>query len=151
MRSDTPRFKATENRKDGRAGSADRMARREFLMLGAAAATIGVAAVASTVEALALQPDATDDVAAGPVELPTTDEGWMALTEAQWREILSPAAFYVLREEGTERAFSHELNDEKRTGVYHCGGCDLPVYPSSTKYDSGTGWPSFYAPVSEAA
>ncbi|MEP3437996.1 MAG: peptide-methionine (R)-S-oxide reductase MsrB [Hoeflea sp.] len=66
------------------------------------------------------------------------------LSEAEWREKLSPQQFAVLREEATERAFTSPLNDEKRKGVFHCAGCDLPAYSSEAKYDSGTGWPSFW-------
>ncbi|TKT75015.1 peptide-methionine (R)-S-oxide reductase MsrB [Aquamicrobium sp. LC103] len=65
-------------------------------------------------------------------------------TDEEWRALLSDAQFEVLREEGTERAFTSPLNDEKRKGVFHCAGCDLPVYSSEKKYDSGTGWPSFW-------
>lgn len=83
---------------------------------------------------------AADAAAAAAKESAAT---WM-LTEAQWRERLSPGAFSVLRQEGTERPFSSPLNKEKRTGTYHCAGCDLPLFSSSHKYDSGTGWPSFW-------
>lgn len=69
---------------------------------------------------------------------------WRDLTEAQWRERLDPLAFRVLRKEATERAFTSPLNDEKREGVFHCAGCDLPIFDSQWKYDSGTGWPSFW-------
>lgn len=72
------------------------------------------------------------------------DSEWRSLSEADWAERLSKEAFYVLRQEGTERAFTSPLNDEKRKGVFHCAGCDLPLFDSETKYDSGTGWPSFY-------
>jgi peptide-methionine (R)-S-oxide reductase len=65
-------------------------------------------------------------------------------TEAEWRRLLTPAQFAVLREEGTERPFSSPLNDEKRKGTFVCAGCELPLFDSRTKYDSGTGWPSFY-------
>lgn len=65
-------------------------------------------------------------------------------TPDEWRAILSEEQYLVLREEKTERAFTSPLNDEKRAGLYHCAGCDLPVYSSETKYDSGTGWPSFW-------
>jgi peptide-methionine (R)-S-oxide reductase len=69
------------------------------------------------------------------------------LSDAQWRELLTPAQYRVLRESGTERARSSPLNDEKRAGTYHCAGCDLPLFSSDTKFESGTGWPSFYAPL----
>ena len=62
----------------------------------------------------------------------------------EWRVLLTPAQFNVLREEGTERAFTSPLNNEKRTGTYVCAGCALPLFESRTKYDSGTGWPSFW-------
>lgn len=69
---------------------------------------------------------------------------WRDLTEADWQERLDPAAFRVLRKEDTERAFTSPLNDEKRVGTYHCAGCDLALFNSTTKFESGTGWPSFY-------
>ena len=72
------------------------------------------------------------------------DSEWRTLTKEQWKERLDPLAFRVLREEATERAFTSPLNDEKRDGVFHCAGCDLAIFESATKYDSGTGWPSFY-------
>jgi peptide-methionine (R)-S-oxide reductase len=74
----------------------------------------------------------------------------VALTEAEWRARLSPEAFAVLREEATERAGSSPLDREKRAGVFHCAGCDLPLFSSDAKYDSGTGWPSFWQPLPDA-
>lgn len=71
-------------------------------------------------------------------------------SEAEWRRLLTPAQFEVLREEATERAFTSPLNDEHREGTFHCAGCDLPLYSSATKYDSGTGWPSFWEPLPNA-
>ena len=65
-------------------------------------------------------------------------------TPEEWKAILTPAQYRVLREEGTERPFTSPLNDNKAEGVYHCAGCDNPLYSSETKYDSGTGWPSFW-------
>ena len=65
-------------------------------------------------------------------------------TEAEWRALLSDFEYEVMREEATERAYSSPLNDEKRSGIFHCKGCDLALYDSKTKFDSGTGWPSFY-------
>lgn len=61
----------------------------------------------------------------------------------EWKAVLTPAQFHILREEGTERAFSSPLNTEKRIGQYVCAGCALPLFTSDMKYDSGTGWPSF--------
>lgn len=63
---------------------------------------------------------------------------------AEWRQLLTPTQFMVLREEGTEPAWTSELNAEKRAGRYVCAGCDLELFTSEMKYDSGTGWPSFY-------
>jgi peptide-methionine (R)-S-oxide reductase len=71
-------------------------------------------------------------------------------SEAEWKRILTPDQFVVLREEATERAGSSPLNDEKRKGTFHCAGCDQALYSSDTKFDSGTGWPSFYAPIEGA-
>ncbi|TCO69212.1 peptide-methionine (R)-S-oxide reductase MsrB [Rhodovulum euryhalinum] len=65
-------------------------------------------------------------------------------TEAEWRARLSDLEYRVMRQEGTERAFTSPLNDEKRPGLFLCKGCDLPLYDAATKFDSGTGWPSFW-------
>ncbi|WP_093966937.1 peptide-methionine (R)-S-oxide reductase MsrB [Actibacterium lipolyticum] len=71
-------------------------------------------------------------------------------TDAEWKARLTDLEYKVMRKEGTERAFSSPLNDEKRAGVFACKGCDLPLYDASTKYDSGTGWPSFWQPLENA-
>jgi len=68
-------------------------------------------------------------------------------SKEEWKSRLSPESNYILREEGTERAFSSELNNEKWKGVFHCAGCDLPLFLSDKKFDSGTGWPSFWDPI----
>lgn len=65
-------------------------------------------------------------------------------TPAEWRRVLGPQRFNILREAGTERAFTSPLNKERRTGLFGCAGCGLPLFASTTKFDSGTGWPSFY-------
>ena len=72
------------------------------------------------------------------------------LSAAEWKKRLMPAQFDVLREEGTERPGTSPLNAEKRKGTYHCAGCDLPLFSSDTKYESGTGWPSFHTPLAGA-
>ena len=71
-------------------------------------------------------------------------------TEAEWRAMLSPAEYRVMREHGTERAGSSPLDKVYDPGTYHCRGCDLPVYSSAHKYDSGTGWPSFWQALPDA-
>jgi peptide-methionine (R)-S-oxide reductase len=75
-----------------------------------------------------------------------TDPAWQ-LSPAEWKKRLSPAAYAVLRNEGTERPFSSPLNKETRSGTYVCAGCRLPLFSSKAKFDSGTGWPSFWQPL----
>ncbi|HZS63860.1 MAG TPA: peptide-methionine (R)-S-oxide reductase MsrB [Xanthobacteraceae bacterium] len=71
-------------------------------------------------------------------------------SDEEWRRILTPAQYRVLRHEGTEPAGSSPLEHEKRKGIFACAGCDLPLFSSDTKFDSGTGWPSFYRPLPDA-
>ena len=100
---------------------------RRSLLLGAAAALCG-----SSVRA------ESDPYAGSP---------FRRISEAEWRRRLPPAAFSILRQEDTERPGSSPLLYEKRTGTYHCLGCDLPLFRSAWKYDSQTGWPSFYTAI----
>ena len=72
------------------------------------------------------------------------------LSDAEWRKRLAPAAYNVLRHEDTERPYSSPLNNEHRAGIFACKGCALPAFSSRTKFDSGTGWPSFWAPLANA-
>jgi len=69
------------------------------------------------------------------------------LTESEWRERLTPEQYHILREAGTERAFTGEYESNKAQGMYKCAGCGAPLFASDTKYNSGSGWPSYYQPV----
>ena len=106
--------------------------RRNLLLAGAAIATLGLARRATRATA----------APAGAFEV--------AHSDAQWRKLLGPAQFDVLRRQGTEAPFSSPLDHETRAGLYACAGCALDLYSSKTKYDSGTGWPSFWAPLKDA-
>lgn len=106
----------------------ERTASRRALLLGAGA-TLGASLVVSCARA------ATDPYAGSP---------FRKVSEAEWRKRLPPKAFAILRREDTEPPGSSPLLNEKRTGTYHCLGCDLPLFRSAWKYDSGTGWPSFH-------
>lgn len=115
------------------------MKRREFLLGGAGALTLaGGTAALWTMRATAPAAASSE----GSFEIMRTKEEWQAL--------LTPAQYAVLREEDTERAFTSPLNEENRAGTFHCAGCDLPVYSSAAKYDSGTGWPSFWESLPDA-
>jgi peptide-methionine (R)-S-oxide reductase len=108
------------------------MNRRSFLFRGSAALAGASAFPTGTSFA---QPAAADRVVKTPEE---------------WRRVLTKEQFYVLREEGTERPYSSPLDKEKRKGTFVCAGCELPLFSSDTKFDSGTGWPSFFAPIPNA-
>ena len=89
------------------------------------------------------------DLAVAKAHIPDMEK--LELSETEWRERLSPVQYHVLREAGTERAFSGSLNLEKRDGEFHCGGCGTRLFRSTDKYDSGSGWPSFTEPASPDA
>ncbi len=78
-----------------------------------------------------------------------SQEDW-SLSKSEWKEKLSPEVFNILREEGTERPFSSPLNNEKRKGTFYCAGCNQALFASENKYDSGTGWPSFWQSITNA-
>jgi peptide-methionine (R)-S-oxide reductase len=125
------------------------MHRRSFLAslpaagLGLALAPRGFAAPVSSAAAVAeLQRDWQKLLAPGAAVTLTLDP--VRKSEGEWKQALDPVQFAVLREEGTERPFSSPLNDEKRPGVFVCAGCTLPLFSSAMKFDSGTGWPSFF-------
>ncbi len=115
-----------------------KMSRRNFFKVGGAFAGIGVLGFATLPNVLAT----TVSAASGKFEIEKTPQ--------EWKKILTNGQFQVLRNEATERSFSSKLNDEKRKGLFHCAGCDLPVYDSATKFKSGTGWPSFYQSLENA-
>jgi len=110
--------------------------RRAFLAFGGAAIVGGVAFT------LPGRQPPTSSAPAGRFPL--------QLSDAEWRQRLTPEQYYVLRQAGTERAGSSPLNDEHRRGTFACAGCSLPLFYSATKFDSGTGWPSFYRPLPNA-
>lgn len=119
------------------------LSRRNFsLNLGLGAAALSLGACTGTVTR-------ADDMS-GKKEQAMSDNEWANLSEADWQARLTDMEFYVLREEGTERAGTSPLNMEKREGTYVCAGCALPLFTSEHKYDSGTGWPSFFLPIEGA-
>ncbi|MCU0832723.1 MAG: peptide-methionine (R)-S-oxide reductase MsrB [Rhizobiaceae bacterium] len=111
------------------------LSRRRLLWLGGSVIAAGAAGIALATRG-GKPAEATATASAEPV--------WNGLTEADWKARLTPDQFAVLREEATEAQGSSPLLTEKRSGTYHCAGCDLPAFASETKYDSGTGWPSFF-------
>jgi peptide-methionine (R)-S-oxide reductase len=102
--------------------------RRAFLLSGAALAACGPA-------------DAAENYGNSP---------WRRISDAEWKKRLSPLAYRVLRHEDTERAGTSPLDHEKRKGTFVCAGCELPLFKSEWKFDSGTGWPSFYTVIKGA-
>src|ERR1700722_415274 len=80
----------------------------------------------------------------------TAADGQVTHTDAEWKKMLTADQYAVLRQDGTERPFTSALLHEKRAGTFACAGCDLPLFSSKTKFDSGTGWPSFWAPLENA-
>jgi peptide-methionine (R)-S-oxide reductase len=113
---------------------------RRYLLVGAA--TFAVLAIKNETGAASPMSASTT--------VPTEAADIRSLTKADWKRRLTPEQFHVLREHGTERAGSSPLNHEKRKGLFACAGCDQPLFSSDTKFDSGTGWPSFYQPLPDA-
>ena len=113
------------------------MNRRNFLLSGAAAAAL----LAGTAAILRM---------GGPQDARAAEKFEVTKTDAEWRAILSPSAYNVLRKEGTEYPGTSPLLNEHRKGIFACAGCDLPVYSSETKFESGTGWPSFWQEIANA-
>jgi peptide-methionine (R)-S-oxide reductase len=115
--------------------------RRGFLIAGTGALAAGGGALALLQTSHSSETDGAD-APAGHFEVTHTDQ--------EWRSLLTPAQYDVLRQEGTERAFTSPLNHEKRAGTFVCAGCGKPLFASTTKFDSGTGWPSFWQPLPNA-
>jgi len=111
--------------------------RRRFLQWGAGTAIVGALGVYSFGRR-------------GGAAATETEAFEVTHTVEEWKKILTPNQFKVLREEATERPFTSPLNDEHRHGIFSCAGCDLDLYSSETKFDSGTGWPSFWKPLDNA-
>jgi peptide-methionine (R)-S-oxide reductase len=118
------------------------MKKRYFLT--ASATTVGIAWASQYLPQLGRASIAPVDAQPGTAEFKITK------TAQEWRKILTPEQFQVLRQEGTERPGSSPLEQEHRQGKFVCAGCDLPLFTSDTKFNSRTGWPSFYAPIEGA-
>ena len=104
----------------------------------------------STLAALGLGGGAARTVGAEAKAGSPSGAAKVTLSDAEWKARLTSEQYHVLRKEGTEPAGSSALNREKRKGTYQCAGCDLPLFSSAAKYESGTGWPSFYQPLPDA-
>src|SRR5581483_9541850 len=109
--------------------------RRRLLMAGAAVGAVAATSRMSEADTMTMTENTPD---------------FRALSDAEWRKRVNPAQYDVLRKHGTERAGTSPLNKEKRKGTFACAGCDLPLFSSDTKFESGTGWPSFYKPLDNA-
>src|SRR5215510_9224656 len=125
------------------------MQRRTFLFGLAAAPLLARAAPPASMKGIEeLQKSWQNFLPAG-ASVPSAEEP-LKLSKDEWRKRLPPESYRVLREEATERAGSSPLNDEKRAGVFACAGCGLPLFTSAMKFESGTGWPSFFTTIQGA-
>ena len=123
------------------------MRRRTFLgrFLAGLAASAPVTHILAAESAEALQQSWRELLYPGAAVPEASDT--LVRTDAEWNNLLEPAQYHVLRKEGTERPFASPLNDEHRPGVYVCVACDLPLFTSAMKFDSGTGWPSYFTTI----
>lgn len=132
----------------------DKLSRRSFLLASSGALALLVGCnVPRTLTTLTTQTTIEADEARSEYRAPPLDpdkvEGQVVKSEEEWRALLSPEQYHVLREKGTERAFTGEYHNLKAGGTYHCVACGNPLFSSEAKFDSGTGWPSFWAPIAE--
>lgn len=118
--------------------SASDISRRTLLLSGAASVVLAACSRGGAVAAVGT--DGEDNFA---------ESEFRSFTDEQWEARLDPLSFAVLREARTERPWTSVLNDEKRAGKFHCAGCDLPLFESNAKFESGTGWPSFFDAIKE--
>ena len=135
------------------AAASTTLSRRDLILRGLAVCALagtGARRAAATLSApsganVSIEKFTTAGVSQGRVEVPR-----VVKTDAEWRQLLSPAAYEVTRHDGTERAFSGPYAESHGDGLYRCICCDLALFDSRTKFESGTGWPSFYKPISGA-
>lgn len=120
--------------------------RRQFL------STAGIGLATAAVGGIAIAAIVSDDTGprAGAAPRNSTETFPLTLTDAQWRDRLTSEQYVVLRQEGTERPYSSPLDNEHRVGTFACAGCGQKLFDAATKFDSGTGWPSFYQPLANA-
>jgi len=128
----------------------ERMQRRTFLsrFLGGAAASVATERVFAAPSVAELQRNWRELLNPSATVAESTEP--LIRSDEEWRSVLEPAQYRVLRDEETERPFTSPLNDEHRAGVYVCVACDLPLFTSAMKFESGTGWPSFFTTIPDA-
>jgi peptide-methionine (R)-S-oxide reductase len=120
--------------------------RRSFLTMALGAA-VGLAGCALSTPAPVSEPETP--YRATPLTLEEAEGTTVTRSEEEWRALLAPLQFHVMRENGTERAFTGEYDGHTADGTYHCSACGNPLFSSAAKYDSGTGWPSFWIPLTD--
>ena len=126
----------------------NKLTRRGFLTI-AVTAVAGLAGCTLPVSSSAPMNDTK--YRAPAIELSEVDGSKLQRSDEEWRALLSPLQYAVMREEGTERAFTGEYDGHKAAGIYHCSACGNPLFSSKQKYDSGTGWPSYWMPITDTA
>jgi len=121
------------------------MNRRYFLFSSFTLGSFAALARLPSAVALALHADRLEDAQGDSVNAKGIKK--VIKTDAEWKQLLTPDQYYVMRQKGTEAPYSSPLNDNHEKGTFECAACSLPLFSSATKFDSGTGWPSFWAPI----